>query len=119
MKMYKTLEARKQKNREAQVSYKNRQTAYVKDLEESNEHVGKEIRDLQRIYAATREECLMLRYKNSLLERILFEKGKERKQATPQTLLIRVLGMDAQAELKGHQRSDPRLAVYTLGPIPQ
>ncbi len=46
MKMYKTLEARKQKNREAQVSYKNRQTAYVKDLEESNEYVGKEIRDL-------------------------------------------------------------------------
>lgn len=119
--MYKTLEARKQKNREAQVSYKNRQSAYVKNLEDSNEHIGKEIRNLQQIHAATREECLLLRYKNSLLERILFEKGKERKQVTPRTLLIRVLGMDAQAELKGHhqQRSDPGLAVFTSGPTPQ
>ncbi|KAI4093046.1 MAG: hypothetical protein LQ339_007769 [Xanthoria mediterranea] len=102
--MNKTLEARKQKNREAQASYKIRQRAYVKDLESSDEHVGKEIQDLQQIHAATREECLLLRYKNSLLERILFEKG-----------------IDTQAELKRHQqqRSDPELAVLTSGPIPQ
>ncbi|KAI4264616.1 MAG: hypothetical protein L6R42_000278 [Xanthoria sp. 1 TBL-2021] len=119
--MNKTLEARKQKNREAQASYKIRRRAYVKDLESSDEHVGKEIRDLQQIHAATTEECLLLRYKNSLLERMLFEKGKERKQATPKTLLIRVLGIDTQAELKRHQqqRSDPELAVLTSGPIPQ
>ena len=77
--MYNTLAARKQKNREAQASYKNRQTALVKHLGNSNEHLGKEIWELQQIYAATREKCLLLQYKNSLLERILFEKGKERR----------------------------------------
>ncbi len=57
--MYNTLAARKQKNREAQASYKNRQTALVKHLGNSNEHLGKEIWELQQIHAATREECLL------------------------------------------------------------
>ncbi len=77
--MYNTLAARKQKNREAQASYKNRQTALVKHLGNSNKHLEKEIWELQQIYAATREKCLLLQYKNSLLERILFEKDKKRK----------------------------------------
>ncbi len=58
--MYNTLAARKQKNREAQASYKNRQTALAKHLGNSNEHLGKEIWELQQIHAATREECLLL-----------------------------------------------------------
>lgn len=77
--MYNTLETRKQKNREAQASYKNHQTMLVKHLRNSNEHLGKEIRELQQIHVVTREKCLLLRYKNSLLERILFEKDKKRR----------------------------------------
>ena len=60
-KIYKTPEERRQTNRKAQASFRQRQQACIKDLE------------------ASREECLLLRYQESLLERILLEKGKERK----------------------------------------
>jgi hypothetical protein len=35
------------------------------------------LQNLQQSHRSAADECLMLRYKNSLLERILLEKGKK------------------------------------------
>jgi hypothetical protein len=73
--VHSTVEERKQRNRQAQAAFRERRTEYIKELEEL---VGIQKADLQRSQAAhsqATDECLMLRYKNSLLERILLEKG--------------------------------------------
>jgi len=73
--VHSTAEERKQRNRQAQAAFRERRTEYMKELEEL---VGTQKADLQRSQAAhsqATDECLMLRYKNSLLERILLEKG--------------------------------------------
>jgi hypothetical protein len=74
--VHSTAEERKQRNRQAQAAFRERRTEYIKELEEL---VGTQKADLQRSQTAhsqATDECLMLRYKNSLLERILLEKGR-------------------------------------------
>jgi type II secretory pathway pseudopilin PulG len=73
--VFTTTEERKQRNRQAQAAFRERRTEHIKELEEL---VATQKSDYQRLQAAhnqATDECLMLRYKNSLLERILLEKG--------------------------------------------
>ncbi|MDI1486802.1 MAG: hypothetical protein OHK93_006064 [Ramalina farinacea] len=81
--IYATSEERKQRNRQAQAAFRERRTEYIKQLETTIKHHEDTLQSLQQSHRSAADECLMLRYKNSLLERILLEKG-----------------IDVQAELK-------------------
>ncbi|UNI14009.1 hypothetical protein JDV02_000693 [Purpureocillium takamizusanense] len=73
--IYATSEERKQRNRQAQAAFRERRTEYIKQLEETIRVHESNLHNLQTAHRNAAEECLMLRYKNSLLERILLEKG--------------------------------------------
>ncbi|KAK3322604.1 hypothetical protein B0H66DRAFT_472986 [Apodospora peruviana] len=91
--IYATSEERKQRNRQAQAAFRERRTEYIKQLEEAIRTHEQNLANLQTAHRHAADECLMLRYKNSLLERILLEKG-----------------IDVQAELRAKTGSP------TLGP---
>ena len=74
--IYATSEERKQRNRQAQAAFRERRTEYIKQLETTIKHHEDTLQNLQQSHRSAADECLMLRYKNSLLERILLEKGK-------------------------------------------
>ena len=67
---------RKQRNRQAQAAFRERRTDYIKQLEETIRVHETSLHNLQAAHRSAADECLMLRYKNSLLERVLLEKGK-------------------------------------------
>ncbi|KID86535.1 MEAB protein [Metarhizium guizhouense ARSEF 977] len=96
--IYATSEERKQRNRQAQAAFRERRTEYIKQLEETIRIHESNLHNLQSAHRNAADECLMLRYKNSLLERILLEKG-----------------IDVQAELQAKAESP------NLGPahVPQ
>ncbi|EGD84078.1 hypothetical protein H112_07764 [Trichophyton rubrum D6] len=73
--IYATSEERKQRNRQAQAAFRERRTEYIKQLETTIKHNEETLHSLQQSHRNAADECLMLRYKNSLLERILLEKG--------------------------------------------
>lgn len=73
--IYATSEERKQRNRQAQAAFRERRTEYIKQLENTIKHHEETLQTLQQSHRSAADECLMLRYKNSLLERILLEKG--------------------------------------------
>ncbi|KAG5927116.1 hypothetical protein E4U42_002565 [Claviceps africana] len=73
--IYATSEERKQRNRQAQAAFRERRTEYIKQLEETIRIHESNLRNLQSAHRNAADECLMLRYKNSLLERVLLEKG--------------------------------------------
>jgi hypothetical protein len=73
--IYATSEERKQRNRQAQAAFRERRTEYIKQLEETIRVHETNLHSLQTAHRSAADECLMLRYKNSLLERILLEKG--------------------------------------------
>ncbi|KAG9234254.1 hypothetical protein BJ875DRAFT_376832 [Amylocarpus encephaloides] len=73
--IYATSEERKQRNRQAQAAFRERRTEYIKQLEETIRVHESNLHNLQTAHRSAADECLMLRYKNSLLERILLEKG--------------------------------------------
>ncbi|PBP28680.1 MEAB protein [Diplocarpon rosae] len=73
--IYATSEERKQRNRQAQAAFRERRTEYIKQLEETIRVHETNLQSLQKAHRGASDECLMLRYKNSLLERILLEKG--------------------------------------------
>lgn len=68
-------EIRKQRNREAQAAFRGRRIEYIKELENIIQAHKLHFHRMQDAQQAATDECWMLRYKNSLLERILFEKG--------------------------------------------
>jgi hypothetical protein len=76
-KIYATSEERKQRNRQAQAAFRERRTEYIKQLESTIKLHEENLQSLQQSHRSAADECLMLRYKNSLLERILLEKGKQ------------------------------------------
>jgi hypothetical protein len=76
--IYATSEERKQRNRQAQAAFRERRTEYIKQLEETIRVHESNLHNLQTAHRTAADECLMLRYKNSLLERILLEKGEHR-----------------------------------------
>jgi predicted NodU family carbamoyl transferase len=88
-KIYATSEERKQRNRQAQAAFRERRTEYIKQLETTIKHHEDALQNLQQSHRSAADECLMLRYKNSLLERILLEKGKP----TFPNLLSRVMAL--------------------------
>ncbi|CAK4028974.1 hypothetical protein DOTSEDRAFT_68942 [Lecanosticta acicola] len=73
--IYATSEERKQRNRQAQAAFRERRTEYIKQLEATIKQNEDTLANLQQSHRTAADECLMLRYKNSLLERILLEKG--------------------------------------------
>lgn len=73
--IYATSEERKQRNRQAQAAFRERRTEYIKQLESTIKRNEETLQSLQQSHRSAADECLMLRYKNSLLERILIEKG--------------------------------------------
>ena len=77
-KIYATSEERKQRNRQAQAAFRERRTEYIKQLESTIKHHEDTLQNLQNSHRNAADECLMLRYKNSLLERVLLEKGSPR-----------------------------------------
>src|SRR5271170_2503510 len=80
--IYATSEERKQRNRQAQAAFRERRTEYIKQLENTIKHHEETLQTLQQSHRNAADECLMLRYKNSLLERILLEKGTYKKHLT-------------------------------------
>ncbi|ETI27698.1 hypothetical protein G647_00147 [Cladophialophora carrionii CBS 160.54] len=96
--IYATSEERKQRNRQAQAAFRERRTEYIKQLETTIQHHEETLQNLQQSHRAAADECLMLRYKNSLLERILLEKG-----------------IDVQAELA--LKGSPTLRPHRAPPI--
>lgn len=102
--IYATSEERKQRNRQAQAAFRERRTEYIKQLEATIKHNEDTLATLQQSHRTAADECLMLRYKNSLLERILLEKG-----------------IDVQAELQ-IKTGSPVLGpgfVHTAAAVPQ
>ncbi|KAJ5105902.1 hypothetical protein NUU61_003249 [Penicillium alfredii] len=73
--IYATSEERKQRNRQAQAAFRERRTEYIRQLETTIKRNEDSLQSLQQSHRSAADECLMLRYKNSLLERILLEKG--------------------------------------------
>jgi hypothetical protein len=71
-----TAEARRQRNRDAQAAFRERRSEYIKELEQTVKIYADKLRSLEATRATTADECLMLRYKNYLLERILLYKGR-------------------------------------------
>ncbi|KAL2350977.1 bZIP transcription factor [Cryomyces antarcticus] len=73
--IYATSEERKQRNRQAQAAFRERRTEYIKQLEATIKLHEDNLQNLQQSHRSAADECLMLRYKNSLLERVLLERG--------------------------------------------
>ncbi|KIV80303.1 hypothetical protein, variant 1 [Exophiala sideris] len=96
--IYATSEERKQRNRQAQAAFRERRTEYIKQLETTIQQHEETLQNLQQSHRAAADECLMLRYKNSLLERILLEKG-----------------IDVQAELA--LKGSPNLRPHRVPPV--
>ncbi|KAJ5692809.1 hypothetical protein N7462_002232 [Penicillium macrosclerotiorum] len=104
--IYATSEERKQRNRQAQAAFRERRTEYIRQLETTIKRNEESLQSLQQSHRSAADECLMLRYKNSLLERILLEKGPLFVLSTLCALLLARLthafypGIDVQAELR-------------------
>ena len=73
--IYTNSEERKQRNRDAQAAFRERRTTYIKQLETRSTQLEEKVENLQQSHRSVADECLILRYKISLLERILLEKG--------------------------------------------
>jgi hypothetical protein len=69
------LEERKQRNRQAQAAFRQRRTEYIIQLEQTAQKHAVALQNCRENYRILSDECTMLRYKNSLLSRILLEKG--------------------------------------------
>lgn len=83
-------------------AFRERRTEYIKHLEATIKHHEEQLSGLQQSSRTAADEVLMLRYKNSLLERILLEKG-----------------IDVHAELRAYtQYEDTRQTVPPMS-IPQ
>jgi len=102
--IYATSEERKQRNRQAQAAFRERRTEYIKQLEATIKQNEETLTSLQQSQRTAADECLMLRYKNSLLERILLEKGVcvARLFAKPfyRSHMLPPTGVDVNAELQ-------------------
>lgn len=101
--VYATQEERKMRNRAAQAAFRERRTEYIKHLELTIKHHEEQLSSLQQSSRNAAEEVLMLRYKTSLLERILLEKG-----------------IDVQLELRAFSQNDSTpTPTPTMIPAPQ
>jgi len=91
------------RNRAAQAAFRERRTEYIKHLELTIKHHEEQLSSLQQSSRNAAEEVLMLRYKTSLLERILLEKG-----------------IDVQMELRAFSQNEPTpTQTPTMMPVQQ
>lgn len=117
-KIYATSEERKQRNRQAQAAFRERRTEYIKQLETTIKHHEETLQNLQQSHRSAADECLMLRYKNSLLERILLEKGNNQQTLYRTHHVADILvGIDVQAELQ-LKTGSPALGPAYMPPHP-
>jgi hypothetical protein len=73
--IYATKEERNQRNRKAQTAFRKRRTAYIEQLESTIKHHEETLQILQNNQRNVVDERFMLRYRNSLLEVLLLERG--------------------------------------------
>lgn len=73
--LYQTTEEKKQRNRRAQAAFRERRTEHIKQLEADKKHLEERVESMEAGQRKDKDENLMLRYKNSLLERVLVEHG--------------------------------------------
>lgn len=92
--IYATLEERKERNRQAQATFRERRIIYVAQLEKTIQDQRDELRRLQNACSSATDERLNLKYKNSLLERILLERGESIKTILPLHSGISCLSVD-------------------------
>jgi hypothetical protein len=129
-KIYATLEERKERNRQAQATFRERRIIYVAQLEKTIQEQRDELRRLQDSCSSATDERLNLKYKNSLLERILLEKGELLGPTTNllcdfllirpfkvlksgQSLMLRCLcRLRKHPKLDSHQPGDQSLQLY-------
>lgn len=71
-----TVDAKRQRNRDAQAAFRERRTEYVKELERDMKLLQAEVQELRAARSNGADETLMLRYENSFLTRLLIENGK-------------------------------------------
>jgi len=76
-KIYATAEKRKQRNCVAQAVFRERRTEYIQQLTSNIKHKTQKLEELQTIYNKISDDCLMLQYRYSFLERILLEKDRK------------------------------------------
>lgn len=121
-KIYATSEERKQRNRQAQAAFRERRTEYIKQLESTIKVHEEALQSLNQSHRTAADECLMLRYKNSLLERILLEKGTMRpclRTITPRLTCrrnrraSRTTGKDRQPRPRSYPRTSRRDTTHT------
>lgn len=68
-------ERRKQLNRRAQKAFRERRSEHMAKLEVTLARMQKDLHESQEAQSKAKEELLMVKYKNSLLERLLVENG--------------------------------------------
>ncbi|KAF8857870.1 hypothetical protein BDZ45DRAFT_418944 [Acephala macrosclerotiorum] len=73
--IYTSLEQKKQRNRDSQAAFRERRREYISELEKIVQEQKEKLQTSEAAQISSKDECLMLKYKNSLLERILLEKG--------------------------------------------
>ncbi|KAE8444001.1 hypothetical protein EG329_001130 [Mollisiaceae sp. DMI_Dod_QoI] len=73
--IYTSLEQKKQRNRDSQAAFRERRREYITELEKIVQEQKEKLQTSEAAQISSKDECLMLKYKNSLLERILLEKG--------------------------------------------
>lgn len=76
-------------------------------MENTIKHQDETLQNLQQSHRSAADECLMLRYKNSLLERILLEKGRNLDVLRTWPCADHDIGIDVQAELKTKEEATP------------
>ncbi|KAI9749074.1 MAG: hypothetical protein M4579_007009 [Chaenotheca gracillima] len=74
--IYATHEERKLRNRQAQADFREKRSEYIRHLEKTGKDLDETLTTCRQEHAGAVDECHSLRYQNSLLERILLEKGK-------------------------------------------
>jgi hypothetical protein len=72
-----TVEAKRQRNRDAQAAFRERRMEYVKELENDMKLLQAEVQELRATRSSSADETLMLRYENSFLTRLLIEHGND------------------------------------------
>ncbi|KAI9052445.1 hypothetical protein LZ554_003790 [Drepanopeziza brunnea f. sp. 'monogermtubi'] len=73
--MFPSAEEKKQRNRDSQAAFRERRKEHIAELEQIVQDQKEKLQESQRAQASAKEEVLVLKYKNSLLERILLEQG--------------------------------------------
>lgn len=76
------------RNRQAQAAFRERRTEYIKQLENSIKQQDEQLQHLQQSQRSAADDCLLLRYRNSLLERVMLEKGMYPCLHVPETSLL-------------------------------